>query len=115
MNLAQLTLQELYTLRVELNNKIEAIETKAFEDLSQGKEVAGFALKQGRKSRKWINENLLTDMLMDRGLNSNQIYDIKLKGIPAIEKLTKGSDISLDNFIEVTEGKQSLVYIGGGE
>lgn len=110
-----LSIDDLYKLRVVVNNRIEEIETKALSDLSQGNEVAGFKLAVGRMSRKWVDTDKVSALLNNHGFSNDDIYDIKMKGIPAIEKLVKGTDVDLSSHINVSNGKPSLVYTGESE
>jgi len=111
-DLNDMTLGELYALRVQINNLIEPQEKRAYDALRIGIEVPNFKLKKGNKKRTWVNQEQLESVLRDAGYSSKDIYDIKFKGIPAIEKLLKGTDISLNEFIEIGFNKDTLVYTG---
>lgn len=110
--LTEMTLSELYALRVEINNLIEPQEKRAYDALRIGIVVPNFQLKKGSKKRTWVNQQQLEEILREAGYLSKDIYDIKFKGIPAIEKLVKGTDICLDEFIEIGFNQDTLVYTG---
>lgn len=117
--------KELLEQRLRLQQQLEPIhaaiallEQEALESLSAGKPVQGFQLKNGRKSRKVKDEQALVKAVNDLGMTRSSLYDAKLKGVPALEKLfaqTFTKEVSealyVEN-IEVTEGKPSIEYTG---
>lgn len=98
--------------------KIAEIESSALQELVEGKPVQGFKLKKGRKTRKVLDEKSLVQAVTDLGMTRSSLYDAKLKGVPALEKLfkqtfTKEVAESLYNEnIEETVGKPSIEYTG---
>ena len=98
--------------------KIAEIESDALQELVEGKPVQGFKLKKGRKTRKVLDEKSLVQAVSDLGMTRSSLYDAKLKGVPALEKLfkqtfTKEVAESLYNEnIEETIGKPSIEYTG---
>ena len=116
IDLSQLTRGELYELRLAVQNNIDQFEGAALSSLKLGIPVQGYDLKKGRKSRKITDEKALVAELTKEGIPFGDLYDSKLKGIPALEKLTSNRKDSsvfiLDGYIEVTEGKPTLVYTG---
>tara|TARA_B110000503_G_C7148382_1_gene413987 strand:+ start:1879 stop:2229 length:351 start_codon:yes stop_codon:yes gene_type:complete len=115
IDIGVITLQEAYVLRVVVNNMIEEHEKSAMDVLMKGDSHPYFALKQGNKKRSWNNTEGMVQLLRDSGYASADIYDIKVKGIPALEKLTKETEIDLEQFIEVSRNKSTLVYTGEKE
>lgn len=111
-----MNIAELYAERLRINSLIEAHEKQAFADLSDDKEVIGYKLKRGNKSRKLVEPEKLVSTLLVQGYTNKDLYDVKMKGIPAIEKLLKegvqDNTELLKSHIQVTEGKLSLVYTG---
>lgn len=123
--LEDLDYENLLEMRLELNQSIELINAELtnrnvpiMEKLVAGHKVTGFKLKKGRKTRKVKDESLLVQAVTDLGMTRSSLYDAKLKGVPALEKLfketfTKEVSASLyEDCIEETEGKPSLEYVG---
>lgn len=109
-DLGKLSKGELYALRLEVQNYIDQFENAAFNSLKLGIPVTDYELKKGRKSRKIDNEQALVADLTAIGIPFGDLYDSKLKGIPALEKLNTG--MNLAKHIITTEGKPSLVFTG---
>ncbi|AUR97296.1 protein of unknown function DUF2800 [Vibrio phage 1.238.A._10N.261.52.F10] len=120
-----MTYRELLELRMEINKQLEPVinaiadyEGGVFDTLQKGGEVAGFKLKKGRKSRKVVDESKLVQRLLGKGVSKADIYDVKIKGVSALDKLIN-AEFDKDEakevygrFIEETEGKPSLQYTG---
>lgn len=120
IDLSQLTRAELYQLRLDVQNNIDQYEKAALNSLRLGIPVKEYELKKGRNSRKILREGELVKALTKEGIPFSDLYQSKLKGIPALEKLvnsvkTKQAPAILNSHIEVTQGKPSLVYIGESE
>jgi hypothetical protein len=119
-DLGKLSKGELYALRLEVQNYIDQFENAAFNSLKLGIPVKDYELKKGRKSRKIDNEQVLVAELTAAGIPFGELYDSKLKGIPALEKLTEAATQAvgrpiralLGQHILTTEGKPSLVFTG---
>lgn len=107
-----LSLKEAYGLRVAINNMIEKHERDAMNTLMKGNAHPDFALKAGNKKRSWNDSDKMVQLLRDSGYISADIYDAKIKGIPAIEKLIKDTEVDIEPFIEVSRNKSTLVYTG---
>lgn len=125
MDLSSKSYVELLQLRLELNQQLEPVqaalavhEGKAFETLKAGGSVPGFKLKKGRKTRKLIDTDKLVQRLLAKEVSKADIYDIKIKGVPAIDKLIKdtfeGDEATqvYDRFVTETLGKPSIEYTG---
>lgn len=118
LNLDNLTYEQLLTIRLEVNQRIAQIEEQAFTKLSAGEPVKGFRLKKGRAVRKVKNEGLLVQSLRDRGIQNHDMYQAKLLGVPALEKLVwerfgkKEGSTFLDEYIEKTISEPKLEYVG---
>lgn len=117
MDLSELSIGELYALRVEVNNLIEVTEKEAMDKLTQGEEVPGYTLKTGKRTRSIVGTPELVASLIERGIPRKDIYDVKLKGVPALEKLINAmcpddAEKLLDEHIEVSPGKQKLMFEG---
>jgi hypothetical protein len=122
-DLGKLSKGELYALRLEVQNYIDQFENAAFNSLKLGIPVTDYELKKGRKSRKIDNEQVLVAELTAAGIPFGELYDSKLKGIPALEKMADKRDAIaydmdrptgqlLSNHIITTRGKPSLVFTG---
>jgi hypothetical protein len=122
-DLGKLSKGELYALRLEVQNYIDQFENAAFNSLKLGIPVKDYELKKGRKSRKIDNEQELVAELTAAGVPFGELYDSKLKGIPALEKTMRedkslsssrqfNRELILKNHILVTEGNPSLVFTG---
>lgn len=118
MNIDHLNFTQLLALRVDVNNRISAIEVDAKAELEEGNLVQGFALKVGRKSRKITDEPNLV-----RGLNGvldySELYTAKLIGLPALEKALKAKNLDsemvqrlLAPHIEESVTASTLQYTG---
>lgn len=114
INLKDLSRHDLYLLRVEVQNEIDRYEEAAKAALMLGIPVEGYTLKKGRKSRKIKDEKGLVDKLTQEGIPFGDLYQTKLKGIPALEKIAKGGEPRdiLNEHIEVTTGDPTLQYVG---
>jgi hypothetical protein len=112
-DLDKLSKGELYALRLEVQNYIDQYESAAMNSLKLGIPVQDYTLKKGRKVRKIDNEEVLVAELTAAGVAFSDLYDSKLKGIPALEKgLPKDDQEILKKHILTKEGKPSLVFTG---
>jgi len=90
---------------------IKDIKDYAYQKALAGTKWPGFKLVEGRSNRCYMDEELVADKLMANGYEDNQIYEKKLKGITAMEKLlTKKSFTELlDDLVIKPPGKPTLV------
>lgn len=93
-----------------LNSIKEYAEGKA---INEHKIWPGFKLVEGVSRRKWVNEDDVANMIYTKfpEASEDQIFDMKLKGISAIEKLfgKKKVDEALKDVIVKPQGKPTLV------
>ena len=93
-----------------INGIKEYAEEKAIND---NKIWPGFKLVEGISRRMWTNEDDVADMIFTKfpEVSDDQIFDTKLKGISAIEKLLgkKKVDEALKDVIIKPQGKPTLV------
>lgn len=93
-----------------INSIKEYAEEKAIND---NKIWPGFKLVEGVSRRKWANEDDVANMIYTKfpEASDDQIFDMKLKGISAIEKLfgKKKVDEALKDVIIKPQGKPTLV------
>ena len=98
--------------------EIAKIESEALQELQEGKPVQGFTLKKGRKTRKVKDEAILVQSVTELGIPRSALYDAKLKGVPALDKLLKETftkevaSALYSKCIEETIGKPTLEYTG---
>jgi hypothetical protein len=118
MDFANKSYSELIQLRAAIEEQIAIQETAVIEKLNQGEQVPGFRFKEGRMSRKITNEGLLVQTLRDKGIANSDMYEAKLLGVPALEKLVKAkltqadADKLIKRHIDVTYGNPKLEYTG---
>lgn len=118
MDFTDKSYSELIQLRAALEHEIAKQETAVVEKLNQGEQVPGFRFKEGRMSRKVTNEGLLVQTLREKGIENSDMYDAKLIGVPALEKLVnaklteKEAEQLLKRHIDMTYGAPKLEYTG---
>jgi len=95
----------------EMKKWIANVEKKALETALEGKTIPGYVLGEGRVSRKITDELALVEKLYSLGFTEEKIYETKLLGIPALEKLLgkKNFQENVGEFIIVEPGKPILV------
>ena len=108
------TYAELLELRNQITDEMASREAAALKRLKLGYEAHGFTLKAGRKSRKLSHPSILATNLIELGVPADELYTTSIVGIPAIEKLVKkyNCTINLEDAIETTEGQPSVVFTG---
>lgn len=107
-----LALGELQSL---IGKKIKDINSHVESEFKSGNLVEGFVVKQGRTSRAIKSEGDVTAAL-DGIVSSEELFESKMIGIPAIEKLLTAKKIKsaerkeiMSKFVIEKEGKSSLV------
>ena len=107
------------TALMEMKSIIEATLThyhaRATTEVLAGKEVDGFKLVKGRKTRKVFDETKAASMLHAQGIPVDDIFIEKLMGVPAMEKALKALgkspkdiDTILGNFVETSLGEPTV-------
>lgn len=96
---------------VEWANSVQ--EYAQSEAVNNGKVWPGFKLVEGTSRRKWSDEEAVADAILERipEASEDQIYDMKLKSISAIEK-EFGKKVVADQLADVIikpQGKPTLV------
>lgn len=106
---------ELTELRSLIDIAIQAYMVQAREGLVDGREIAGFKLVAGRKTRTINNKLKCVEILSRYGLEPEQLYTRALIGLPAIEALLKEGGMDkeemrtvLDNFVTTTVSDPSV-------
>lgn len=81
--------------------------------INRGKKWPGFKLVEGRSIRKWVDEDKVEQILIDNNFEEDEIFDMKLKGITAMEKLLGKTqfDALLKDVVIKPQGKPTLVPI----
>jgi hypothetical protein len=100
----------------DLSERKKELESKTINELIDGKEVHGFELKEGRITRSIATKDQGKAVnTMTEYVDSDAMYDSKLIGIPAMEKLLKEQglkksqvDAITSQFITVKTGKPTL-------
>lgn len=97
----------------DLMERKKELESKTLNELIDGQEVHGFELKEGRITRS-INQASAITVMKDY-VGEESMYDTKMIGIPAMEKLLKEQglkksqvDAITSQFITVKTGKPTL-------
>lgn len=100
-------------LQVDLiKNWVTAVEEYALQAALDGKKFPGFKLVEGRSNRKYSDEMMVADRLIENGFAKSAIYEpSKLKTITAMEKMvTKKTFVALlGDLIIKPQGKPTLV------
>jgi hypothetical protein len=94
-----------------IKNWVTAVEDYALQAALAGKKLPGFKLVEGRSIRKYSNEKMVADRLIENGYKSDLIYEpAKLKTITAMEKLVtkKAFTALLGDLIIKPQGKPTL-------
>lgn len=94
-----------------IKNWMSAIEEYALQAALNGKTFPGFKLVEGRSIRKYSDEKMVADRLIENGYKSDLIYEpAKLKTITAMEKLVtkKAFAALLGDLIIKPQGKPTL-------
>ena len=90
---------------------IKAIEDHALAEALNGKKWPGYKLVEGRSVRSIANDQQAADTLIKAGFSDDQIYNKKLQGITALEKLLGKATFNnvLGPFVVKPPGKPTLV------
>lgn len=90
---------------------IKDIRDYAYTKALSGMRWDGWKLVEGRSNRTYIDETLVAEKLIDSGMLPESIYDMKLKGITAMEKILgkKKFEEQLSSLVIKPSGKPTLV------
>lgn len=107
---------EAYELRLQANTFIAAVEAEALAKLKSGESVPAYRLKAGNNVRSIRSPaDFEASMVAQKLLTLDELYEFKLKGIPAIEKLLKdkGHDVGLLlPHLCISKNAATLQYVG---
>lgn len=95
----------------QLANWVKDITEYALEEAIKGKKWDGWKLVEGRSNRKYIDDIKVADTLKGAGYEEAVLYEKKLYGITAMEKLVGKKKFTelLNDLIEKPQGKPTLV------
>ena len=104
---------QLESIIADCNARIKTLNQDTLAELQMGLDVPGYKLKAGTERRVWRDDAIIT---LKEHLEPADLYDMKLKGIPAVEKLLGKNGLKpaartalLENIINVSTGTPSLV------
>lgn len=66
---------------------LNAVKAEAVKAMISGETVEGYKVVEGRAKRRYKNEDDVAEKLIGAGYNTEDIYDMKLKGITALTKI----------------------------
>ena len=89
---------------------LKAVEEHALAEALNGKKWPGYKLVEGRSVRSIANDQQAADTLLKAGFNDEQIFNKKLQGITALEKLLGKATFNnvLGPFVVKPPGKPTL-------
>jgi len=95
----------------QLANWVTDITEWALQEAINGKKWDGWKLVEGRSNRKYLDDIKVADKLKDAGYDEAVLYEKKLYGITAMEKLVGKKKFTelLNDLIEKPQGKPTLV------
>lgn len=102
---------EVLALAEELSKWVKDISDYAYEEAKAGRKFAGWKLVEGRANRKYADDQKVADTLVKAGYDEAMLYERKLYGITAMEKLVGKKKLSqvLGDLIVKPKGKPVLV------
>jgi len=109
--LSDIEISEILSQVDLIKNWVTAVEEYALQAALDGKKFPGFKLVEGRSNRKYSDEMLVADRLIENGFAKSAIYEpAKLKTITAMEKMvTKKAFVALlGDLIIKPQGKPTL-------
>lgn len=109
--LSDIEISEILSQVDLIKNWVTAVEEYALQAALDGKKFPGFKLVEGRSNRKYSDEMMVADRLIENGFAKSAIYEpAKLKTITAMEKMvTKKAFVALlGDLIIKPQGKPTL-------
>lgn len=119
--ISNLDYTQLLFLRLEINTRLEEKEAAARKHLTEHPEKLnfnGFHWKKGKNTRSLQDLGGLVEKLESAAIPKTELYDAKLKGVPAIQKIIESSfdaedaKVLKEAHIKTETGKPSLVFGG---
>lgn len=92
---------------------LKDVEASALTDVLAGEEVPGYKAVEGRSNRYITDEKVAVKLLKDAGFKTTVLYERKLIGITALEKLVGKTELTelIGDYIEKPQGKPTLVEV----
>ena len=122
MKLAQYDFQDPYLLtdkqlidvfkqQPKLTEWVNAVHQHLLDKALKGKKVEGYKLVEGRRTRKWLEDEKVAKVLIANNFSPEDFMISKLAGIPAIEKLIGKKNFIpiLGDLVTLPPGKPTLV------
>lgn len=102
---------EAYKASGLVSDWISSLTAYVMEQANTGKKWPGHKLVEGRSRRVWTDTEEVAKVLLGRGHDADKVFDTKLKGIGAVEKLVGKSNFNSIVGVYVTKnpGKPTLV------
>jgi Protein of unknown function (DUF2800) len=102
---------EALKISENLKNWVKDIEEYTLNEALQGKKWPGFKVVEGRSNRKYVDDIQVASKLKESGYDEAVIYEKKLYGITAMQKLLGKKQFGelLDELIIKPPGKPALV------
>jgi hypothetical protein len=96
---------------VEFKKWISDVEDYALQEAERGKKWPGWKLVEGRSNRKYTDEELVVGALTAAGYEEDKLYEKKVLGITAMEKIVGKKTFTelLSNLVVKATGKPTLV------
>lgn len=101
---------DVYNQIDSLQDWAKSVSEYILETALHGKKWAGLKVVEGRRQRKWSDDNKVIETLKENGYSESQYMISKLAGIPAMEKLLGKPSFSdvLGTFVDLPAGKPTL-------
>jgi hypothetical protein len=102
---------EILTLVRGFDKWLKDLEASALTDVLAGKNVTGYKAVEGRSNRYITDEKVAVKRLKDAGYKTSVLYERKLLGLTALEKLVGKNELVelIGEYIEKPQGKPTLV------
>ena len=102
---------EILTLVKGFDKWIKDLEESALTDILTGETVPGYKAVEGRSNRRITDEKVAVKRLKDAGFKTSVLYERKLIGMTALEKLVGKKELAdlIGEYIEKPQGKPTLV------
>ena len=83
---------------------IRSVRQHVQSTLEQGKNVPGWKLVPKRAMRQWASEADIVKWCKDKGFETEEIYDLKLKSPAALEKVVGKKEMPTDLIVSISSG-----------
>lgn len=102
---------EIFEKLPDLIDWAKTVTSYLYAQALEGKPVKGYKLVEGKSSRRWTDTDLVEDILKNKGLTSEEIFNIKLKSLGDIADLMTKDEFNslLGPFIVKPPGAPVLV------